>query len=400
MQKTGINPDLAVEYCGLKFPNPFLLASAPPAASGEMIKRAFSLGWGGAVAKTLKPDHMKIVDVRPRFAVWRDQAGKVMGFENIELLTKRSFGEWCSEITAIKREYPSHILIASIMAAVTQNDWREMAKALEGAGADALELNFSCPHGMPEKGIGAAIGQVPHVTEMITAWVKAAVNIPVIVKLTPNVTSVADIARAAIEGGADGFAAINTIQCLLGVDLDTFIPQPAVAGYSTYGGYSGLAVKPVGLRVVAQLAQNFSLPISGIGGIATWEHAAEYLLLGASTVQIATAVMLAGYGIITDLIGGMTQYLRNKNLSGVQDLIGKSLGRLTDFAGLKKGDMLTARIDRDLCISCGLCASTCRDAGYDAIALGPDNAPKVDTNKCDGCSLCRIICPQQAISIA
>jgi len=391
---------LSVKYCGLTFPNPFLLASAPPAANGEMIERAFSLGWGGAVTKTLKPDHMEIVDVRPRFAVWRDHAGKVAGFENIELTTKRSFAVWCSEITAIKQKYPDRILIASIMAEVTRSDWREMAKALEAAGADALELNFSCPHGMPEKGAGAAIGQVADITEMITVWVKTAVDIPVIVKLTPNVTSVVDIAKAAVRGGADGFAAINTVQCLLGVDLETFVPQPAVYDYSTFGGYSGLAVRPIGLRVVAQLAQNISLPVSGIGGIATWEHAAEYMLLGASTVQLGTAVMLQGYGIIDDLISGMTEYLRRKKLSSVRALVGKSLDRLTDFAGLKKDNTLIAQIDKSLCVHCGLCVGICRDSGYSALTLKADEGLQIDGGSCDGCSLCTIICPQKAISIA
>ncbi|MDR3565159.1 MAG: NAD-dependent dihydropyrimidine dehydrogenase subunit PreA [Negativicutes bacterium] len=400
MSESSRYADLSVEYCGLKFPNPFLLASAPPAANGEMIKRAFSLGWGGAVTKTLKPDHMEIVDVRPRFAVMRDQGGKVAGFENIELTTKRPFGVWCKEITAIKEQYPDRILIASIMAEVLQKDWQEMAVALEAAGADAIELNFSCPHGMPEKGAGAAIGQVADITEMITVWVKTVVKIPVIVKLTPNVTSVVDIARAAVRGGADGFAAINTVQCLLGVDLDTFSPQPAVADYSTYGGYSGAAVKPIGLRVVAQLAQNFPLPISGIGGIASWEHAAEYMLLGASTVQIGTAVMLEGYGIINDLIGGMTDYLHRKHFSSVQELVGKSVNRLTDFAGLKKDSSLVARINRTLCVNCGLCADVCRDSGYSAIGMKAGEDMVVDSESCDGCSLCTIVCPQKAIRIA
>lgn len=400
MNQDRMLPDLSVEYCGLTFPNPFLLASAPPAANGEMIQRAFSLGWGGAVTKTLKPDHLEIVDVRPRFAVLRDQAGKVVGFENIELTTKRSFAGWCGEITEIKRKYPDRIIIASIMAEVRRSDWREMAKALEAAGADALELNFSCPHGMPEKGAGAAIGQVADVTEMITVWVKTAVNLPVIVKLTPNVTSVVDIAKAAIRGGADGFAAINTVQCLLGVDLDTFVPQPAVYDYSTYGGYSGTAVKPIGLRVVAQLAQNFPQPISGIGGIATWEHAAEYMLLGASTVQLGTAVMLRGYGIIDDLIGGMTGYLSRKGISSVKELIGRSVSRLTDFSGLKKDNSLIARVDKTLCIGCGLCVGICRDSGYSALTLEAGSGLLVDGGSCDGCSLCSIVCPKRAISIA
>ncbi|MDR3588092.1 MAG: NAD-dependent dihydropyrimidine dehydrogenase subunit PreA [Negativicutes bacterium] len=400
MNPIECNPDLSVTYCGLTIPNPFLLASAPPAATGAMIERAFSLGWGGAVTKTLKPDHMEIVDVRPRFAVWRDQAGKVAGFENIELTTKRSFAGWCSEITAIKAKYPDRILIASIMAEVIRSDWREMAKALEAAGADALELNFSCPHGMPEKGAGAAIGQVADVTEMITVWVKTAVDIPVIVKLTPNVTNVVAIAKAARQGGADGFAAINTVQCLLGVDLETWVPQPAVYDYSTFGGYSGAAVKPIGLRVVAQLAQNFTLPISGIGGIAAWEHAAEYMLLGAGTVQLGTAVMLRGYGIIDELTGGLTAYLRRRGLSSVQDLIGQSLGRLTDFGGLKKDDTLIARVDRTRCTSCGLCVGICRDSGYSALTLGADEGLSIDAASCDGCSLCTIVCPRQAISIA
>lgn len=391
--------DITAEFCGLKFPNPFVLASGPPTAYGSMIKRAFKMGWGGAVLKTLKPDNMDIEYVKPRFSVIKTGHGEIVGFQNIELVTKRPLSVWLEEIKEVKREYPDRILIASIMAEVKKKSWQELAAKVVEAGIDAIELNFSCPHGMPEKGVGAAIGQDAQLTEEITRWVKEAVNVPVIVKLTPNVTDITVIAKAAKNGGADGLAAINTVQCLIGVDLDTLEPLPSVNGYSTYGGYSGLAVKPIGLRTVAQLAKYTDLPISGIGGITSWEHALEYMLLGASCVQLCTAVMVKGYSIIYDLIKGLDSYLMRKEIDSLKKLIGRSIERVTDYSMLKV-ETKTVEIKKDWCINCGECVKVCRDAGYNALTLNPDKGLIVDKEKCDGCSLCTHICSRKALYIA
>jgi dihydropyrimidine dehydrogenase (NAD+) subunit PreA len=243
-----------------------------------------------------------------------------LGLENIELISRQPLSLWLNEIQDIKQCFPHNILIASLMAEIRKEQWQEMAVSLQKAGADALELNFSCPHGMPEKGLGSAIGQDEELTKLITSWVKTVVSIPVIVKLSPNVTDIGRLALAAQKGGADGLAAINTIQSLTSIDLDTFEPLPSVNGLSTFGGLSGPAVKPIGLRCVAQIAQASTLPISGMGGISSWKEAVEYILVGASNVQICTEVMLKGYGIIKGLSEGLTRYLKNKGFLEVNSL--------------------------------------------------------------------------------
>ncbi|MDI6879500.1 MAG: NAD-dependent dihydropyrimidine dehydrogenase subunit PreA [Desulfitobacteriaceae bacterium] len=397
MGSNGTAIDLSTKYCGIKYPNPFVLASAPPTAYGSMIKRAFSLGWGGAVVKTLKPDDMEIVDVTPRFTTLKSSSGENVGFENMELVTKRPLSVWLKEIGEIKEEYPERVLIASMMADVRRESWQRLAKAAEEAGADALELNLSCPHGMPEKGIGAAVGQKPELTRMITSWVKDVARIPVIVKLTPNVTDIEPIAEAALEGGADGVAAINTVESMMGVDLDTLVPLPSVGGFSGYGGYSGSAVKPIGLRVVSQLAKTSLLPISGIGGISSWEHAVEYMLLGASNVQICTAVMLKGYGIINDLLKGLENYLVRKGFNSTKELIGLSLPRIIAHSDLDRSNPLKAEVKQEWCINCGLCVTVCQDAGYGAIAFSSNKTLVIDQEKCDGCSLCTHVCRRKAL---
>ena len=399
MGENSNNVDLSVNICGIKFPNPFMLASAPPTARGEMIKKALKLGWGGAVLKTLKPDDMEIQDVTPRFHTLKSFHGESIGFENIELVTKRPLKVWLREIEEIKQEFPERIIIASIMADMKKESWQNLAFAAQGAGADGIELNLSCPHGMPEKGIGAAVGQKADLTKTVTAWVKEAITIPLFVKLTPNVTSIEPIADAALAGGADALAAINTIESMAGVDLETMVPYPSVAGKSTYGGYSGAAVKPVGLRVVSQLAKWGLLPVSGIGGISSWEHAAEYMLLGARNVQICTAVMLRGYGIIKDLRKGLEDYLKRKGYSSVQEIIGLALPNITSHSSLDRSRQVMARVNKDWCTGCNICVTVCDDAGYSAIEACSDKTVAVNPEKCDGCSLCTAVCRRKAITM-
>ncbi len=376
----------------LNLVNPFILASGPPTASGEMIRRAFAAGWGGAVIKTIRPDGMVIRDLSPRFGAWRGEKGELLGFENYELLSRKTVSYWTAEIGAIRQEFPDRILIASIMGDTDPATWQNLACQVREAGADAIELNMSCPHGMPEAGVGSAIGQNPAMVRELTRVVVSVVDIPVYVKLTPNITDIAPAAVAAAEGGAGGISAINTIQCLIGVDLETLVPLPAAGGYSTPGGYSGPAVRPVGLLMVSRIARAVPLPIMGIGGISRWQDAAEYLLLGASAVQVCTAVMWNGYGIIRDFTDGLSEYLALKGWASPDAMRGRSLTRLASHQEMDR----TSRVhpvaaDPASCRRCGSCVTACRDGGYQAITLTRDG-PAIDLSRCDGCGLCLLVC--------
>lgn len=381
----------------LRFQNPFLLASGPPTASGGQIRHAFKLGWAGAVTKTIAPDTMEISDVSPRFAAWKGEHAGLLGFENIELLSKHDVSYWTAEIAAITREYPDRVLIASIMASPDVAEWQELAGRVQDAGADAIELNVSCPHGMPERGVGAALGQHADLVGEVTRAVRQVAKVPLIVKLTPNVTDIVPVAQAAVDAGADILAAINTVQCLMGIDLETLEPQPSVAGSGTYGGYSGPAVKPIGLRVCSQLAQTFPVPLMGIGGISRWQDAAEYIAVGASAVQVCTAVMWDGAGIIRGMNEGLSGYLARKNFAGVGELRGRALPRIGTHTSLSRIESCFATAGfPDRCTSCGHCVVACRDGGYHAISLD-DRRVVIDAELCDGCSLCSHVCPEGVI---
>jgi dihydropyrimidine dehydrogenase (NAD+) subunit PreA len=391
------DPSLETTLGTLKLKNPFLLSSGPPTASGEQIRHAFKLGWAGAVIKTMVPDSMEIVDVSPRFAVWKGPDAGLLGFENIELLSKKGLSYWTSEITAIKEEYPDRILIASIMASPDPGEWQALARSVQDAGADAIELNVSCPHGMPERGVGAAIGQHADLVSKVTCAVHQVTQVPLVVKLTPNVTDIVPVAKAAVDAGADILAAINTVQCLMAIDLDTLEPLPSVAGASTYGGYSGPAVKPIGLRVISQIAQELNVPLMGIGGITRWQDAAEYIAAGASAVQVCTAVMWEGAGIIRGMNTGLSGYLAHKKLAGVGELKGRALPRLGTHASLLRSETRFATAGfPERCTSCGRCVVACRDGGYHAISL-EDRQVVIDADRCDGCSLCSHVCPEGVI---
>ncbi len=394
------NPvDLGVTLGALHFENPFILASAPPTADGRSIRKSFDLGWAGAVIKTIKPDEMEIEDVSPRFGVLQNQTGAVVGFENFELVSKKNLAYWTEEIRTLKKDYPGKVLIASIIADVQEKSWTKLARQMEHSGVDALELNFSCPHGMPEKGIGAAIGQDPGIAAQITSWVKSAVAIPVIVKLSPNVTDISTIARAVQAAGADAVAAINTVQCLVGVDIETLEPLPNVGGFSTYGGYSGLAVKPIGLRCVAQISQSVAIPVYGIGGIAKWQDAVEYIAVGAGAVQICTEVMLNGFAVIKPLLQGLEQYMKRKDVKNLGDITGLAASKLTSHKSLSRQCAAKAELmDAQECILCQKCVTACDESGYQAIHSGVQGIA-IDEKKCDGCSLCSIVCPKNIITM-
>ena len=383
---------LAVEFCGLRLKNPFLLASAPPTTTGEMIARAFDQGWAGAVTKSLKLDSLAIEDVTPRLAVLRDNRNRIVAMGNIELITRRPLAVWIEELKTLKKSYPDRILIASMMALSVKEDWQELTVRLQDH-VDALELNFSCPHGMPEHGMGMAVGQDPSITGMITAWVKEVARVPVIVKLTPNVADIVPVARAARDAGADALTAVNTVASLVGVDLETLDPLPAVAGRGTWAGLSGPAIKPVGLRCVAQVAQATGGPVLGVGGISSWRDAAEYMAVGARAVQVGTAVMLKGYGIVGALGEGLAGYLAEKGFASAGDLVGRALPRLGAHDDLSRTSRVVFRIDPETCNRCQACVTACRDGAYQAISGEKGAVPVIAADRCDGCSLCSHVCP-------
>ena len=386
--------DLSVDFCGIKSPNPFWLASAPPTNTGDQVMRAFDAGWGGAVWKTLGEP---IINVSSRYSSVDFKGSRMMGLNNIELITDRPLDVNFREISEVKRRYPHHALIVSLMVESTRESWHSMVRRAEDAGADGLELNFGCPHGMSERGMGAAVGQVPDYTCQIVQWVKEVAKTPVIVKLTPNVTDVIYPARAAHRGGADALSLINTINSITGVNLDTLTPRPEVHGASAHGGYCGPAVKPIALNMVASVAGDVPLPISGIGGITTWQDAAEFILLGASTVQVCTAVMHKGFRMVLDLIDGLSSYLDQKGMRSVAELRGQSLGRVRRWEELNLNFRVIADVDAQKCIGCGVCYVACNDGAHQAIAARPDGRGRTQVEileaKCVGCNLCSLVCP-------
>lgn len=390
--------DLSTNIAGIKSPNPFWLAPSPATNKAHNVLKAFKAGWGGAVWKTIGNDPA-ITNVSPRYGSISLGGQRMVGFNNIELISDRPLKINLSEITTVKREFPDRALLVSIMGRNDENSWKELVEKVEETGADGLELNFSCPHGMPEKGMGAAIGQVPEYVEKITRWCKTNTSLPILVKLTPNVTDIRITARAAKRGGADGLSLINTINSIIGVDLNTMTVIPSVKGLSTHGGYSGQAIKPIALYMVSQIATDPELkgfPICGIGGIASWKDAAEFISLGASIVQICTAVMHSGFNIIEGLIKGLTDWMYQKNYSSLSEFTGKAALKLTSWENLDNSYKVCAKIDESRCIHCGLCHVVCEDASHQAISVETrdiGNIYKVIEDKCVGCSLCSHVCP-------
>jgi dihydropyrimidine dehydrogenase (NAD+) subunit PreA len=434
--------------------NPFWLASAPPANCGEQVMRAFDAGWGGAVWKTIGEP---ITNVSSRYSSidWAGQ--RMMGFNNIELISDRPIEVNLKEIAEAKKRYPKHVIIASLMVESKRETWHDIVMRAEDAGADGLELNFGCPHGMSERGMGSAVGQVPEYCEQITGWVKEVARTPVIVKLTPNISDIRMPARAAKRAGADALSAINTINSITGIDLDTLVPNPNVDGRSSHGGYCGPAVKPIALNMVQQVMSDpqAALPMSGIGGVGGWRDAAEFILLGASSVQVCTAVMHYGYRIVEDMSDGLLEWMKGKGYGTIDEFRGLSLPNVREWKNLNLNYRVVAQIHADKCIGCQLCYTACWDGahqcihldraegGMDAPVLGTDpryvvhepnphgkatpamvevasaraisttpipkldtggagsnsavtplhRIPRVDIDECVGCNLCSLVCP-------
>jgi dihydropyrimidine dehydrogenase (NAD+) subunit PreA len=392
-----MSENLSIVVNGLTFENPFILASAPPTASGAVIRKAFDLGWAGAVIKTIRDDDVVNSNVSPRFHALK-QKNTVIGLENIEMLSDQSVGYWLKEIADIKRAYPGKVLIASIMGAEGIESWQKIAQRVIDAGADALELNFSCPNGVTAQGLGLAIGQNNQVIEEITKSVKEVSSVPVIVKLTPNVTSILMAAESAVKAGADAICAINTVIGFSGIDVETLMPKPNIAGYSTFGGFSGRGIKPIGLRCVAEIAKEVKVPIYASGGVSDWKDAVEYISLGASVVQICTEVMLSGLSIIQHLKSGLSEYLERKGYDSVAALRGLALNRLVSHQALSRTYKVCAYVDSTKCRTCKNCILICSESANGALFFEEEKV-LVNQEICFGCSLCSIVCPRQAISM-
>ncbi|MEY2342823.1 NAD-dependent dihydropyrimidine dehydrogenase subunit PreA [Acidithiobacillus sp. IBUN Pt1247-S3] len=384
-------------FVGISSPNPFWLASAPPTDREVNVERAFAAGWGGVVWKTLGIDPPVVNVNGPRYGFWRGDNQRVQGFNNIELISDRAIGSNLEEIARVKARWPDRALVVSVMFPLEEEHWARWLPEIEATGADGIELNLGCPHGMSERGMGSAMGQAPQLVEAVTRMAKAHTRLPVIVKLTPNVTDITWSASAAKTGGADAVSLINTINSLIRVDLDTMAPEPCIDGKGTHGGYCGPAVKPIALHMVAEIARNqvlAGLPISGIGGITSWRDAAEFLALGAGNVQVCTAAMLYGFRIIEDLAEGLAAWMDEKGYASVAELQGRAVANVRDWNRLNLNYVTKAKIDAERCIGCGRCFIACEDTSHQAIARLPDStAYQVKPEDCVGCNLCVAVCP-------
>ena len=391
--------NLTSNFIGIQSPNPFWLASAPPTDKAYNVIRAFEAGWGGVVWKTLGEDGPPLVNVNgPRYGAWHSGDRRLMGLNNIELITDRPFDINLREITQVKKDWPDRAMVVSLMVPCEEQAWKDILHKVEDTGADGVELNFGCPHGMSERGMGAAVGQVPEYVEMVTRWCKQYSTLPVIVKLTPNITDIRQSARAAHSGGADAVSMINTINSIISVDLDSFSIYPSTGGKGTHGGYCGPAVKPIALNMVAEVArdeQTQGLPISGIGGITTWRDAIDFIALGAGNVQVCTAAMTYGFKIVDELIAGLSDFMDSKGIQSVDEIVGRAVKQVTDWQYLDLNYIVKAQIDQDSCIKCGRCHVVCEDTSHQAISQEKDGLRhfEVIDEECVGCNLCVSVCP-------
>jgi len=382
---------LSLEVAGVRLRNPFILAAGPSTDELDPLRRAFKLGWGGAVLKTTSAG-ANIKLPAPYIVGIADPAGTIQAFGNIDLISIYPVEEIARRVRRLKREFRGRVVAASIMG-WNKSSWRKAAKTLVEAGVDWLECSFSCPQGNLGEEPGRMLAQNIDASREVTKTVKqAARSTPVFVKITPLVTDIQAIAKAVCEEGADGITASNSIPALMGIDLDTGRPIPDVNGISTYSGLTGPAIKPISLRVIAEIARVIDKPILATGGATTWQDAVEMMMAGASSVQFCTAVMLRGLGIIEDLRTGLSNYLSDKGLDSPQSLIGKALPNIVDHAKLPIR-MVRSRISAELCIRCGLCITSCQDGAHQAISWGSDRMPVVDLEQCTGCGLCQVVCP-------
>ena len=391
--------NLHTTFAGISSPNPFWLASAPPTDKAVNVNRAFEAGWGGVVWKTLGEAGPPVVNVNgPRYGALLTPDRRLMGFNNIELITDRDLELNLREITEVKRNWPDRAMVVSLMVPCEEAAWKAILPRVADTGADGIELNFGCPHGMSERGMGAAVGQVPEYIQMVTAWCKQYSKLPVIVKLTPNITDIRNPARAAKNGGADAVSLINTINSIMGVDPYSLTMTPSTGGKGSHGGYCGPAVKPIALNMVAEIARDpltAGLPISGIGGVGTWRDAFDFIALGAGNVQVCTAAMVYGFKIVQEMKDGLSNYMDEMGFTSIEDFRGKAIPTVSDWRYLNLNHVSKAVINQDSCIQCGRCHIACEDTSHQAIIALKDGQRhfEVREDECVGCNLCVVVCP-------
>jgi len=396
-----IKKDLSITFMGVKFPNPFCLSSSPVGNCYEMCAKAYREGWGGVVFKTIGPKHYVIDEVSPRFDALTKEAEPFVGFKNMEQIAEHSLEENLADLKRLKKEFPDKVLIASIMGS-NEEDWETLAKLVTEAGADMIELNFSCPQ-MTSHAMGSDVGSNPELCKKYCEAVRRSTKLPFMAKMTPNITDMCVPAIASLEGGADGIAAINTVKSIINVDLNKYTALPIIDGKSSISGYSGKAVKPIALRFIQQMKSNPKLKdceISGIGGIETWEDAAEFILLGCKTLQVTTAIMQYGYRIIDDLCNGLMHYMEKQHVDHLDQLVGRAVKNIIPAENLNRDYKVYPYIDTDKCIGCGRCVISCFDGAHQALTFDEETRkPSCDHNKCVGCLLCGLVCPVGAISL-
>lgn len=396
-----IKKDLSITFMGVKFENPFCLSSSPVGNCYDMCSKAYEAGWGGVVFKTIGPKHYLIDEVSPRFDALTKEATGFVGFKNMEQIAEHSLEENLSDLRKLKKNYPNKVLIASIMGS-NEEDFFELAKLVTEAGADMIELNFSCPQ-MTSHAMGSDVGSNPELCEKYCKAVRRATSLPFMAKMTPNITDMCEPAYASILGGANGISAINTIKSIINVDLDHHVGLPIIDGKSSISGYSGKAVKPVALRFIQQMRTDPRLKdveISGIGGVETWEDAAEFILLGAKNIQVTTAIMQYGYRIIDDLTNGLMHYMQKEGVDSLEELVGLANKNIIPAEELNRDYKVYPSIDYDKCIGCGRCEISCYDGAHQAMEWDSEKRkPSCNLEKCVGCLLCGLVCPVSAITL-
>jgi dihydropyrimidine dehydrogenase (NAD+) subunit PreA len=380
--------DLSIEFCGIRLENPYILASAPPTANCNLIRRGFEAGWAGAVVKTIAPSPSPII--RPRFAS-NKIGNRLLYFGNIEQLSTKDVEKWLPELKKLRHEFPNKCLIVSVLGDINSKNWTKIIEKINDIKPNMFELNLSCPHYIENESC-LSIGQDASLAAEIMRQAKSVTDVPIMAKLTSNVTDITIIGDAVKKSGANALSAINTVRALLGINIDKIEAEPSVDGYSSFGGLSGQSIKPIAQRCILELSKKVNIPISGGGGITTWEDAVQFLMCGATTLQLATAVMFYGFEIINKLKEGLSNYLFEKGFNSVNNIIGIVANKLIEPYGLNQKSNVYYKIDINKCVGCKKCYIACQDGGFDAIKMC-NNKAIIDKNKCDGCSLCLHVCP-------